>query len=412
MIIRQATSGDADGIAALLSKSFLEDTAVIRVSIENNPRYSISNMYVLEDKSLFPGIAGCLRITPFEVFSRGVKMPMAGIAAVAVQPNLRKRGIADALMNDALRRMYEMEYPVSMLFPFRHSFYKRFGYGYVGNVVQYRVSPGNLSTFPERVNVRGINKTDRPKLKRMLLEDLVVHGAFTPVRNDSFWELVVFPKLKDTYVYDDGETKGYIAFDLSKDLTVGNETSGQSVLNIREFVALDEAAHRGLWGFVGALADQVTVAKYLAPADYPLHLFLKEPREFSFERLFFEYKTLSTLASGFMLRVVDVMKSLVMLGQSVETQMDVSLRINDGNLPQNSRAFNLHLHKGEATIDETKLAPQFETDIEIFSQIYSGLLKPSDAMKYGFAVSDERTARKLDDVFLAPAPFVHQFDIF
>ena len=370
MIIRQATGSDADPIAALLSKSFLEDTSVIRVSIENNPRYTLSDMYVIEDKSINAGIVGCLRITPFEIYSRGVKMPMAGIAAVAVQPEARRRGIAETLMEEALRKMYEMDYSISMLFPFKHHFYEKFGYAYVGSLAQYEFAPSNVSNFQERSHVRAFSKPDKNKLKRVLTQDLQTHGSFTIQRNDAFWDMIVLPKFKDTYVYDDGELKGYVAFELYKEPVPSFGLSGETVVNIKELVGLDAAAHRGLWGFTGALGEQVAKIKFLAPADYPLHLFLREPREIDYRRLFFEYKSFSTLASGFMLRVINVPEALGNLHHSVETPADFFVKINDGNLPQNSRVFNLHIHGGEVVVDETRQNPQFETNIGTFSQIY------------------------------------------
>ncbi len=412
MIVRRATGGDAEAIAILLSKSFLEDTAVVRVSIENNPRYSLSNMYVLEDKNMFPGIIGCLRITPFEVFSRGVKMPMGGIAAVAVQPEARKRGTANALMEDALQRMYEMGYPVSMLFPFRHDFYRKFGYAYVGNVIQYDFSPANLLNFPERLHVRACSKSDRSTLKKILQQEIQLDRSFTPIRNDNFWDLIVFPKFKDAYIYDDGETKGYIVFDLNKESTGNSGVFGQSVMSIKEFVALDAAANKGLWAFVGSLADQINHVKFLAPPDYPFHLYMKEPRELAFRRLFFEYKTFSTVASGFMLRVVDVQRALSKLRHTLDVRTDFALRIDDGNLPQNTKTLNLHLHSGETIVEETKSPAKFQADIGVFSQIYSGFLKPSDAVRYGFAEAEPSIIGVLDELFRAPSPFVYQFDIF
>ncbi|MCL5267097.1 MAG: GNAT family N-acetyltransferase [Bacteroidetes bacterium] len=412
MIIRQATGSDADAIATLLSKSFLEDTAIVRVSIENNPRYSLSNMYVIEDKGLSEKIAGCLRITPFEICTRGIKSTMAGIAAVAVQPEVRRRGIAEALMEEALRKMYEMSYPVSMLFPFKHHFYKKFGYAYVGNMMLYEFSPNNLMNFEERRFVRPFTKADKGKVKKVLAQEVQSHGSFTPIRTDVFWDLVVMPKFKDAYVYDSGEVRGYVVLEFYKETNSVNGQPGGQAINIKELVALDASAHRGLWGFLGALGEQVNRIRYMAPADYPLHAFLKEPRERDYRRLFFEYKTFSTLASGFMLRVINVHESLRSLRHALEAPADFVIRVKDGNLPQNSQNLNVHVHNGETTVEETRRPLQFETEIGIFSQIYSGFLKPSDALRYGFASGEPGVVQKLDELFKAPAPFIYQYDIF
>ena len=412
MIIRQATGSDGDAIAALLSKSFLEDTSIIRVSIENNPRYSISNMFVIEDKSAGSGILGCLRITPFDVYTRGVRMPMAGIAAVAVQPEARRRGIADALMGEALKKMYDMDFPISMLFPFRHRFYKKYGYAHVGNMMLYDLSPADIIPFPERSTVRSFVKSDRSRVKRILEQEVQSRGCFTPLRNDAFWDLVVLPKFKDAYVYDDGEARGYLAFELYKEAAAAPGAFSEPVINIKEFVGLNAAAHRGLWGFLSAMGEQVARIRFLGPADYPLHLFLKEPRERDYRRVFFEYKSFSTVAPGFMLRVINVRDALSRLRHSIESPSDFVVKVTDGSLPQNSRLLNIHIHNGETIVDDTRRPAQFEADIEIFSQVYSGFLKPSDAVKYGFATGDPSILATFDELFTAPSPFIYQFDIF
>ncbi len=113
-----------------------------------------------------------------------------------------------------------------------------------------------------------------------------------------------------------------------------------------------------------------------------------------------------------MLRVINVPNALAKLHHSIGSPADFVIKVNDGNLPQNSRAFNMHIHNGETIVDETKQDVQFETDIKIFSQIYAGFLKPSDAVMYGFAHGESAVARKLNELFMAPAPFIYQFDIF
>jgi predicted acetyltransferase len=414
MRIRRATGSDIDSIATLLSKSFLEDPSIIRVNLEGNPRYSLSDMYVVEDitSPSHVEVAGCLRITPFEVYSRCTKLSMGGIAAVAVLPEARRRGIAEALMEDALRKMYETGYPISILFPFKHNFYEKFGYGYVGSIAQYEFSPNNILNFEERSHVRSFIRSDRNVLKKVFQRYVQNHGSFTVLRNDSFWESVVFPKFKDAYVYDDGEIKGYVVCEISKEHEAFNAIDAGIVLDIKEFVAVDAAANRGLWGFLHALGEQVSRIRFLGPASYPMSLFLREPREYSFRRIFFEYRTFYTIAAGFMLRIINVRDALSKLRHTIETPFDIVVKINDGNLPQNARVFNVHVHNGETVVDETNQKIQFETDIKIFSQIYAGFIKPSDALKYGFARCEPQIVEKLDRLFAAPAPFIYQFDIF
>jgi predicted acetyltransferase len=59
---------------------------------------------------------------------RGVVHPMAGIASVASDPSARRRGLVRALLDRLLRQMRDDGHPLSALYPFRPSFYQRFGY--------------------------------------------------------------------------------------------------------------------------------------------------------------------------------------------------------------------------------------------------------------------------------------------
>jgi predicted acetyltransferase len=59
---------------------------------------------------------------------RGAVYPMAGVAGVATLPRARRRGYARALVNELLDRMRDQGHAVSTLYPFRASFYQRFGY--------------------------------------------------------------------------------------------------------------------------------------------------------------------------------------------------------------------------------------------------------------------------------------------
>jgi predicted acetyltransferase len=72
-------------------------------------------------------LAGAAAI-PMRQNLRGVVHPMAGIASVASHPSARRRGLVRALLDRLLRQMRDEGHPLSALYPFRPSFYERFGY--------------------------------------------------------------------------------------------------------------------------------------------------------------------------------------------------------------------------------------------------------------------------------------------
>lgn len=59
---------------------------------------------------------------------RGLVHDMVGVASVASHPSARRRGLVRELLNRLLRQMRDEGCAVSALYPFRPSFYGRFGY--------------------------------------------------------------------------------------------------------------------------------------------------------------------------------------------------------------------------------------------------------------------------------------------
>ena len=59
---------------------------------------------------------------------RGTVYPMAGVAGVATMPMARRRGFARAVVGQLLDQMRDTGHVVSALYPFRPSFYERFGF--------------------------------------------------------------------------------------------------------------------------------------------------------------------------------------------------------------------------------------------------------------------------------------------
>jgi predicted acetyltransferase len=72
---------------------------------------------------------------------RGAVFAMAGVAGVASLPTARRQGHVRALMTELLGRMRETGCAVSVLYPFRPSFYQRFGYVGVPKPRTVRFSP-------------------------------------------------------------------------------------------------------------------------------------------------------------------------------------------------------------------------------------------------------------------------------
>ncbi len=76
---------------------------------------------------------------------RGLVVPMAGIASVTSHPLARRRGFVRELMRRMLGDMRGTGHVVSALYPFRPSFYERFGYVSVARTRAAVFSPAGLA---------------------------------------------------------------------------------------------------------------------------------------------------------------------------------------------------------------------------------------------------------------------------
>ena len=94
-----------------------------------------------EDGRTLAGVAAF----PMRENLRGVVHDMAGVASVASHPTARRRGLVRALLEQLLRQMRAQGCALSALYPFRPSFYAK--YGYVGLPRRRRASfaPAGLS---------------------------------------------------------------------------------------------------------------------------------------------------------------------------------------------------------------------------------------------------------------------------
>jgi predicted N-acetyltransferase YhbS len=81
---------------------------------------------------------------PMQQNVRGVVHSMAGIASVAAHPSARRRGFVRDLLNRLLPLMREQGCTVSALYPFRASFYARFGFVGIPRVRKATFAPQGL----------------------------------------------------------------------------------------------------------------------------------------------------------------------------------------------------------------------------------------------------------------------------
>ncbi|GAA1839661.1 GNAT family N-acetyltransferase [Asanoa iriomotensis] len=201
---------------------------------------------------------------PMQQNVRGSVLPMVGVAGVATHPLARRRGLVRTLLNQLLEELRDDGNPVSVLYPFRSSFYARFGYVTLPQHRSATFAPDGLADLlradlPGELRWRRIAEgyTDHRALTRRLLDER--HGfAMFPefravsLRDDRKWVVTA---------HVDGEVAGSLTYRIDDHL---GELSGDTLLHT------GPAGRALLLSFLARHADQVDRVKIgLLPEDTP-----------------------------------------------------------------------------------------------------------------------------------------------
>ena len=161
---------------------------------------------------------------------RGLVHDMAGIASVATHPSARRRGLVRQLLTRLLRDMRDQGCTVSALYPFRPSFYAKFGYVGLPRARKATFAPEGVSHLSrvelpgsvERLSMSDAFEEYDAFTRRLLTEQ---HGfsVFDDVRTAEFRD----DKLWVALARVDGEVVGAVRYRIDR---FGGDLIGDSML--------------------------------------------------------------------------------------------------------------------------------------------------------------------------------------
>jgi predicted acetyltransferase len=357
---------------------------------EKNPRLEPEQVYVVEEDREIRATAAVL---PLEIFFEGKTVPMGGIAAVATHAAYRRRGYAGELLCAALRRMWEQGVYLSMLHPFAHAYYRRYGWELATEAISYDLKPSDLPTSPEQKRVRAYQDTDLPRMMTLLEEEASTHPLFV-CRGKGRWQQIFARGEQEAAVYDaQGRVEGYLLYKQAKG------DSSPRILTLSELVAETPGAREALISFAAAFDPLMFDVKYSVPRGEPLHPYL--PNSFVDTRIDPE----------FMLRLVSVEGALRLLDWRSEALCaPLVLEIEDDVISGNSGAYTVGaggVVRGSEAEDRVAL------DVRQLAQLYAGYLSARQLARRDLVRPSSAKALELLETFLPPGdPYVSPPDDF
>lgn len=152
-----------------------------------NPRVGLDLVYVAEVAGRARSTA---RIVLLEAYVDDNVVPVGGIATVATHPAYRRRGLAGALTRHALYELRERGIHLSLLHPFAHAFYRRYGFELATEGIEYALKPTDLPTSSEQERVRAYVPADLSPMMDLQDERVAAHPCCVR-RSGEWWRLAL-----------------------------------------------------------------------------------------------------------------------------------------------------------------------------------------------------------------------------
>ncbi|MBI4538015.1 MAG: GNAT family N-acetyltransferase [Gemmatimonadetes bacterium] len=325
-LLRPATDGDVRALAELWVQAFPGERTVAdreRELREGGPHGGLESCWVAEDG---PRVVAALRAYALEMYVHGVLFPTMGLAAVAVAPDRRRRGLGRRICTEALSIAGARGDVLSILYPYRASFYRALGYTLAGELHRYRFAPEALPEYEERRFVRAALRVDRESVAE-LYERVALRTNGMLRRPPKLWAFLDDPRWY-AFVYDAGRDgiRGYVIVRHR----VGRSPDRRA-LQVKELVAETGEAYRGLLGWVAAQRDQwpqiiydaLPVERFAERLTHPQTPGTRQVRGLWFET--------ARVLQGPMVRIVSVASALTPLDWPGPERFAVE----DAQIPQN-----------------------------------------------------------------------------
>ena len=412
--IRTAKRTDVEALVDLSLRTYRVSSAEARREFyTDHPRFQLSDVRVGE---LDGTLVASLVLYPFQAYVRGERLSVTGIGSVAVSPEHRRRGVADALLKSALAEMRERGDAWSMLYPFRGDFYRRFGWGLVETPTLLAVPPGDLPASDEAHHVRRARAADRPLVQALYDRVVRERGHFTLARRPAWWERRLWDYEGEWLVYERrerGEVEGYLQLQVDS-----SDGPWKLVITVNEFVAGSPEAHRGLTGYLNALRDQAAEVVLAAAADAGWASLLADAANLRGEMKLGVLRSAGHSGYGAMLRVLDVKAALGQLPVDPGARGDVVLEVRDAMLPANAGPWRVTAREGglevraESGGANAHKSPRLACTADVLASVVAGALSPVRAAEIGLLESANGAAERVEPWFRAPAVFVMPMNAF
>lgn len=331
---------------------------------------------------------------------RGAALPCQGVAWVGTVRSHRRRkidgrGLASRVMDLLREKAIERGQVVSMLAPFRVSFYEHFGYGVMESqnvwTVPLKILPDDdTSGFGEyRDSDFAAALANRQRQFKQTHGDVA-----TDERGLKHWLAALGT---NNFRFVDRQN-GHITSQFS----LGTEFEGEQGMAVIGKPFWDSpAAFRRMLAMIGTLRDQYSQAKIALPADLPLNWWLSE-RQIPHRRVDHPAARCSRI-TRMQSAIFDVPKFVQALKAPPGMAGVIRVKID-------AQTYELEIADSHTAARPVTSSPDFEIDAPTFASIGFGELPPEPATAAGrLTVHRPQALPLLESLVSGPAPYCHEY---
>lgn len=333
------------------------------------------------------GLAGMARLRSYEQWWGGRRVPMGGIASVAVAPDARGRGVAATLMRELLALMQQSSQPISVLYPTAPGIYRSLGWEIVGTLDDTRLATVGLQPAgePGDVQLRAAGPDDVEAIAALYLAQqrnghLTREGPEFPAGARAVLEHDVVTLVTSP----GGEALGYTTYSRGSGYREGSE------LRVFDFVGQTPAAAAALLRSLASWSSVASTVRWRGPTDtLALHLggLLPPP----------------VTSQPWMLRIVDAVGAVAARGFAPGLVADVPFRLHDPEVSGHSRGWRLRISGGAGVLEPTDGADLATLHVRGLALLYAGAADTAGLVHAGLL---DRAVPGLDLAFAAKPPAI------
>lgn len=335
----------------------------------------------------------------FELTIPGGSLPTAGVTLIGVKPSHRRQGalrkIIAALHADADQRGE----PLAILWASESNIYQRFGYGMAAMGMALEAERDRMAFLEDEGPIGRLRQVDEAEALEILPGIYDQVRARTPgmyKRSEDWWRAHVLydpPEHRSgagpafTFVLEvDGRAAGYVIYRIKSDWDLTPTNS----FNLIEAMGIDPVAEKELWRFMTGVDLVARVKAPFQPADYPVHLWVTEPRRLG-----------TRLVETLFLRILDLERALA--ARSYAAAGALVIEIDDDLHPLNAGRWRLDTRGAQSSVERTDDALDVRLDTRDLAATYLGAFSLSDLLAAGRGASrSDEVTNLFDAMFRTP----------